>query len=105
MTAVDTNILIYIQDPRDVRKQSTAVGIVKGIEDGVLLWQVANEYFAASCKLAPFGYSAQQAFEDISRWRQVWTTRLPNWRVMDKAEESSKQFNFSIWGPKTVRRI
>ncbi|HQR35202.1 MAG TPA: PIN domain-containing protein [Blastocatellia bacterium] len=97
MNAVDTNILIYVQDARDPVKQAKAVALVKGLPDGVLLWQVANEYLAASRKLVPFGYSHAQAFQDINNWRKVWTTILPTWAVMDKAEDVRQRFSLSFW--------
>jgi predicted nucleic acid-binding protein len=97
MNAVDTNILIYVQDPRDPIKQAKAEALVKSLPDGALLWQVANEYLAASRKLAPLGYNLAQAFQDISYWRNVWTTILPTWAVMDKAEDLRQRFNLSFW--------
>jgi predicted nucleic acid-binding protein len=97
MNAVDTNVLIYVQDPRDPGKQATATTLVRTLSDGVLLWQVANEYLAASRKLAPFGYDHAQAFRDISNWRRVWTTILPTWGVLDRAETVSQRFNLSYW--------
>lgn len=48
MKAVDTNILIYINDARDPIKQSIAASLVASLTDGVLIWQVACEYLAAS---------------------------------------------------------
>lgn len=102
MNAVDTNILIYVQDARDPVKQAKAVALVKGLPDGVLLWQVANEYLAASRKLVPFGYSHVQAFQDINNWRKVWTTILPTWAVMDKAEDVRQRFSLSFWDAMVV---
>lgn len=102
MTAVDTNVLIYVQDARDPVKQAKAVALVKGLPDGVLLWQVANEYLAASRKLVPFGYNHAQAFQDINNWRKVWTTILPTWAVMDKAEDVRQRFNLSFWDAMVV---
>ena len=46
MNAVDTNILIYVNDPRDPIKQAKASSLVLSLTDGVLLWQVACEYLA-----------------------------------------------------------
>ncbi|WP_017298947.1 hypothetical protein [Nodosilinea nodulosa] len=43
MNAVDTNILIYVNDPRDPVKQRVATSLVAELVDGVLLWQVAAE--------------------------------------------------------------
>ena len=57
MNAVDTNVLIYTHDPRDPAKQNKAVALVASLADGVLLWQVACEYIAASRKLTAYGLS------------------------------------------------
>jgi len=97
MNAVDTNILIYVQDPRDTTKQAKAAALVKAMPDAVLLWQVANEYIAASRKLEQFGYSRQQAFQDLSNWRRVWTTKLPTWGTIDRAAELDRRFSLSFW--------
>lgn len=56
MNAVDTNILIYVNDRRDSIKQETAISLVATLTDGALLWQVACEYLAASRKLESMGY-------------------------------------------------
>jgi hypothetical protein len=55
MNAVDTNILIDVNDPRDPIKQGIASSLVATLTDAVLLWQVACEYLAASRKLEPLG--------------------------------------------------
>jgi predicted nucleic acid-binding protein len=65
MNAVDTNVLLYVHDPRDVTKQVTAANLLQSLADGVLLWQVACEYLAASRKLVPFGYNLTQAYQDV----------------------------------------
>lgn len=98
MNAVDTNILIYVQDPRDPVKQATATALVTNLPDAALMWQVANEYIAASRKLGKFGYNSAQAFRDIGNWRRVWTTILPTWAVMDRAQDIGQRFNLSFVG-------
>jgi predicted nucleic acid-binding protein len=77
MNAVDTNVLIYARDPRDSDKQAAATALLSSLTDGVLLWQVACEYIAASRKLEPFGYDRTQALADISDMREAWKTILP----------------------------
>ncbi len=37
MNAVDTNILMYVNDPRDPVKQEIAASLVSALTDGVLL--------------------------------------------------------------------
>ncbi len=52
MNAVDTNVLVYAKDPRDPRKRAIAVALVRDLDEGLLLWQVACEFLAASRKLS-----------------------------------------------------
>jgi predicted nucleic acid-binding protein len=95
MNAVDTNILIYINDSRDPAKQEIAVSLVSTLTDGILLWQVACEYLAASRKLEPLGYDRAQAYQYIRDIRQVWYTALPTWSVIDRAESLMDRFSLS----------
>jgi predicted nucleic acid-binding protein len=97
MRAVDTNILIYAHDPRDATKQQIAIDLIQSLTDGVLLWQVACEYLSASHKLAPLGYSREDAWQDIRDLHLVWTTLLPVWRVQDIAESLLNRYSLSFW--------
>ncbi|HJU54635.1 MAG TPA: PIN domain-containing protein [Pyrinomonadaceae bacterium] len=97
MNAVDTNVLIYARDPRDSVKQATATVLLSSLTDGVLLWQVACEYLAASRKLAPYGYDLNQALDDLADMREAWKTILPTWSVMDKAEQLLTKYHLSFW--------
>ncbi|MGI8982387.1 MAG: hypothetical protein ACR2FY_24410 [Pirellulaceae bacterium] len=47
MNAVDTNVLLYVYDPRDARKQALAIQLLTSLASPVLSWQVACEYVAA----------------------------------------------------------
>jgi predicted nucleic acid-binding protein len=97
MNAVDTNVLLYVHDPRDRVKQATAATLLRSLTDGVLLWQVACEYLAASRKLEPFGYNRLHAWQDIDDLRRVWTTILPSWRVLEQAERLLAAYSLSFW--------
>ncbi len=97
MNAVDTNILIYVNDPRDPVKQTIASSLVSSLTDAVLLWQVACEYLAASRKLEPLGYDRAQAWQYIRDLQQVWHTALPTWSVLERAEQLMNRFNLSYW--------
>ncbi|MFN7338382.1 MAG: nucleic-acid-binding protein, contains PIN domain protein, partial [bacterium] len=85
MNAVDTNVLIYVNDSRDPGKQTIAASLVANLTEGVLIWQVACEYLAASRKLEPFGYDRAQAYQYIRDLQQVWYTALPTWAVINRA--------------------
>jgi predicted nucleic acid-binding protein len=97
MNAVDTNILIYVSDPRDSVKQGVAISLVSALTEGVLLWQVACEYLAASRKLESLGYNRAQAYQYIRDLQQVWYTALPTWSVIDRAENLMSRFSLSHW--------
>jgi predicted nucleic acid-binding protein len=97
MNAVDTNILIYVNDPRDPVKQEIASSLVLSLADGVLVWQVACEYLAASRKLEALGYDRAQAYQYIRDLQQVWYTVLPTWSVIDRAENLMSRFHLSHW--------
>ena len=97
MNAVDTNVLIYVNDPRDPAKQRIASELVSNLVDGVLIWQVACEYLAASRKLAQIGFSQKQAFERVREMSEVWPLFVPKMEVLDKAENLLQRFSLSFW--------
>jgi predicted nucleic acid-binding protein len=68
MIALDTNVLIYCCDRRDSRRQQLALDLVAGTGDGVLPWQVACEFIAASRKLAGQGFTAGQAWQRLAEF-------------------------------------
>lgn len=102
MNAVDTNVLIYVNDPRDPAKQAIAASLISSLSDGVLIWQVACEYLAASRKLEPLGYDRVQAYQYIRDLQQVWYTVLPTWAVIDRAEDLMSRFSLSHWDSMVV---
>lgn len=97
MNAVDTNVLIYARDTRDPQKQQTAQSLIATLDDGVLLWQVACEYIAASRKLTSLGYDQRQAWADLANLRNIWLPFAPSWIVMNKAEALLSQYSLSFW--------
>jgi len=97
MNAVDTNILLYVQDSREPVKQATADTLVNSLSDGVLLWQVAVEYVAASRKFEALGYNREKAFRDIRRLQRVWRVFLPTWDVLERADNLMQRFSLSFW--------
>jgi predicted nucleic acid-binding protein len=97
MNAVDTNVLIYAHDPRDGRKQAIAQSLVGSLSDAVLPWQVACEFLAASRKLQSQGFSFEDALAEVRALRQVWSTILPDWSAIDKADELMIRFSLSWW--------
>lgn len=97
MNAVDTNILIYAHDPRDIRKQEAALAIIESLTDGALLWQVACEYLSASRKLEPLGFRLADAWKNLQDLQQLWTPVLPSWAMHGRAERPMKSHGISFW--------
>jgi predicted nucleic acid-binding protein len=62
MIAVDANVLIYTCDRSDPQRQQTAIQLVASSTDGVLLWQVACEFVAASRKLSAQRFGVSDAW-------------------------------------------
>lgn len=97
MNAVDTNVLLYVHDPRDATKQARANKLLTSEPNLVLIWQVACEYVNASRKLSTFGFSMQDAFKDIASFQCTWQTILPNWGAMVQAQSLMSRFSLSLW--------
>jgi predicted nucleic acid-binding protein len=97
MNAVDTNVLLYVHDPRDRRKQQIAGDVVASLEGGILLWQVACEFVSAARKLQGHGFGPADAFEEIAELRRAWAFAFPSPAVWEKAQELSGRFNLSFW--------
>jgi hypothetical protein len=77
MIAVDTNVLIYACDQSDPRKQTIALDLIAESTDGVLLWQVACEFLAASRKLSKQGFTATQAWNRLFEFKDLLPLVLP----------------------------
>ena len=97
MNVVDTNVLIYVHDPRNPAKQQIAAALIDKLQDGALVWQVACEYLAASRKLKSLGLSYDHAVDRVQSLRAGWTTILPTWNVMDRMGTVRSRYNLSFW--------
>lgn len=97
MNAVDTNVLLYVRDPRDARKQAFAANLVSSLADGVLLWQVACEYLAAARKLRDFGFGVEAAHQDLREMQRVWLSVVPGWGALERAAQLMNRFSLSVW--------
>lgn len=77
MIALDTNVLIYCCDKRDARRQQAALDLVAATTDGILPWQVACEFIAASRKLAGQGFTAAHAWQRLAEFLAPGAGRFP----------------------------
>jgi predicted nucleic acid-binding protein len=97
MNAVDTNVLLYVHDPRDPVKQATAKSLVASLTNAALIWQVACEYIAASRKLAPLGFRQEDARLELERLQSLWTCIAPEWSHLRQAEDLISSRSISFW--------
>lgn len=97
MNAVDTNVLVYADDPRDPRKNRIAKRLVDTLEDGVLFWQVACEYVNVTRRLRASGIVSTEGWERIRYLRGIWTFLEPREAVLDIAEDGLNRYSLSFW--------
>ena len=97
MTGFDTNILIYSCDRADTRRQRRALELLAGAPDGVLLWQVAVEFVAASRKLASQGFTPVHAWTRLHEFMAVLPLIVPSPKVLHYAQALHADRGFSFW--------
>lgn len=71
--------------------------ILGGAEDGVLLWQVAVEFVAASRKLASQGFTAVHAWARLHEFRDLLLLVMPSARVFEIAQPLHQEKGISFW--------
>ncbi len=97
MIAFDTNVLIYACNRADAARQKTALELIGQASDGVLLWQVACEFVAATRKLAVYGFTVAQAWERLAEFLAVFPLVLPTTGVLDRARALQTERQWSFW--------
>jgi predicted nucleic acid-binding protein len=96
MTALDTNVLIYACDRFDPRRQQLASQLIERTVDGVLLWQIACEFIAASRKLSGQGFTASDAWSRLAEFQALFPLVLPSVGVFDRARQLHLSSNVSF---------
>ena len=97
MIALDTNVLIYCCDSRDSRRQQIALDLVAGTTDGILPWQVACEFIAASRKLSEQGFTAVAAWQRLAEFLALFPLIMPTPAVLERARELHLQQRWAFW--------
>jgi predicted nucleic acid-binding protein len=97
MIAIDTNVLIYACDQADPRRQKIALDLIANAHDGVLLWQVACEFLAASRKLDKQGFTPTHAWNRLDEFRDLLPLVLPTDGNLTRAKELHLTRGASLW--------
>ena len=97
MIALDTNVLIYACDKADLNRQQVAIDLVSNAGDGVLLWQVACEFVAASRKLRSQGFTTADAWERLADYLDLFPLILPSPGALGRARILHEEDGWSFW--------
>ncbi len=98
MNAIDTNIQVYRFDSREPTKQQIAKQLIATLPSQVLLWQVGCEFLAASRKLAPVGFTEDQAWAALVYLQNAAAgVALPDAQVWTDAQDLQKRHMLSFW--------
>ena len=98
MIALDTNVLIYACDKADPARQATALEPISNARDGVIPWQVACEFIAASRKLERQGFTATDAWARLGDFLAVCRLLIPAGSgVFDRARGLHLTRNVAFW--------
>jgi len=62
-----------------------ALDLVSNAHDGVLLWQVACEFVAASRKLKDRGFTTVDGWNRLADYQAIFPLILPNARALERA--------------------
>jgi predicted nucleic acid-binding protein len=102
MIALDTNILIYACDKADPKRQQVALDLVSSAGDGVLLWQVACEFVAASRKLRSQGFTMTDAWDRLTDYLAIFPLILPAAGAFERARILPAEDGWSFWDAMVV---
>ena len=97
MIALDTNVLIYACDGSNPQRQKQAADLIDEAADGVLLWQVACEFVAASRKLSGQGFTAADAWNRLADFQALFPLVQPGPGVLQHARELHASRGVSFW--------
>ncbi len=97
MIALDTNVLIYCCAEGDPQGKAVALDLVANAEDGVLLWQVAAEFIAASRKLSAQGFTAVAAWERLAEFMDIFPLVLPTPEILERVRRLHTERQIAFW--------
>jgi predicted nucleic acid-binding protein len=97
MTGLDTNILVYACDKSEPVRQAKAMNLVSASTDGIMLWQVACEFVAASRKLNDQGFTAEHAWNRLAEYLAIFPLILPTPAVLEQARQLHLGKGVSFW--------
>lgn len=97
MTFIDTNVLVYSADKRDLRKQVLARSLVASALDNrqyVVSWQVLNEF--ANVALSKLAMSEDEVCDYLSYFRRL-QLQMPKPEMTERALDIKKRYGIQFY--------
>lgn len=97
MTFIDTNVLVYSADKRDLSKQVIARGLIAIALDNrqyVVSWQVLNEF--ANVALTKLAMSEDEVCDYLSYFRRL-QLQMPKQEMTERALDIRKRYGIQFY--------
>ncbi len=97
MTFIDTNVLVYSADKRDLSKQVIARGLIAialGNRQYVVSWQVLNEF--ANVALTKLAMSEDEVCDYLSYFRRL-QLQMPKQEMTERALDIRKRYGIQFY--------
>jgi predicted nucleic acid-binding protein len=97
---VDTNILVYARDPRDVMKRARAsewVRLLWSEERGRTSVQVLNEYYDVITRKHRPAVAREDAWDDVQLYLASWNPQPIDADVLKCARDNEARYRLSWW--------
>ena len=97
MTFIDTNVLVYSADKRDLRKQLRARGLIAAALDNrqyVVSWQVLNEF--ANVALTKMSMTEDEVCDYLSYFRRL-RLQMPEPEMTERALAIRKRYGIQFY--------
>jgi predicted nucleic acid-binding protein len=110
---IDTNILVYIFDTRDLSRQDQAVSILRHLEktnQGQLSAQCLAEFYNATTRGKQSILPRSEAFLHVQRWMSVYPVYPVTDSIVLEAARGSRDYNLAyydaqIWAAARLNQI
>ena len=97
---VDTNVLVYAHDPRDVRKQDLALALLDALiadERAVLSAQCLSEFFVIVTRRLPDPLTPEQALAQLERFAGACAVLPVTAAVTTEAARGALRHGLAYW--------
>jgi predicted nucleic acid-binding protein len=101
MSAIDTNVFVHAFDMDEPTKRIKATELIRRLaaqaEEGILLWQVAAEFFRCLRKWESAGQMGEDVRANFSGVLRTFPLELPSPAIFSISFELCSRFSLSHW--------